>query len=46
MANRAFAQEWADGAPKHLARAHGMASFTHKLRVLLRFAVAADKAKL
>ena len=46
MANRTFENEWAESALKHIASAHGKASFMRKLRVVLRFALAADKAKL
>ena len=46
MANRTFEHEWAYNALKHIARTYGKAPFMHKLRVLPRFAVAADKAKL
>ena len=47
MANRTFEHEWAYNALfKIIAKTHGKASFMHKLRVLPRFAVAADKAKL
>ena len=46
MANRTFEHEWAYGALNYIARTHGRASFMPKLRVLPRFAVAADKAKL
>ena len=46
MANRTFEHEWADSAVKAFKKTHGKASFMHKLRVLPRFALAADKAKL
>ena len=46
MANGTFEHEWAEIALKHIARTHGKASFMRKLRVVTRFALAADKAKL
>ena len=46
MANRTFEHAWAYNALKHIARTRGKASFMHKLRVLPRFAVAADKGKI
>ena len=46
MANRMFEQEWAYSALKHIARTHGKASFMRELRLVPRFALADDKAKL